>query len=298
MMKAGEELTGPAATGRAGDVVLENDEVVLVIANGNLVDAADAHARVDELGGLEVYTGTPGGGASYTSRTTGALADGTAFVEARGYLRDDTSVVVHTRYTLHKNDRAALLETTIENATTHSLTLAALGDAVTWGAKRTLATSAFAGAVGDKTSYALTSTDGTIAWDAGHAIVRLHVEVAPGKSVSFARVFVIGPRADSAGLVAELTKMSGGEVGTLAVQVTADGKNTSVPDAVIEIDDESGHPVMDLRGDASGAIGGELPLGTYQLRFLRGGGRVAHGSPATVSIASGREATATVEVEP
>ena len=54
---------GPNAVGRAGDIVLENEEVTFVIdqlgssagfaeSGGNLVDAADARVRQDELGML------------------------------------------------------------------------------------------------------------------------------------------------------------------------------------------------------------------------------------------------------
>src|SRR5260221_14561311 len=58
VMKEGEELRGPNAVGRPGDLLLENGEVAFVIdqlgagmgfaeSGGNLVDAADARARID-----------------------------------------------------------------------------------------------------------------------------------------------------------------------------------------------------------------------------------------------------------
>ena len=57
-MQATDVLGGPNAIGRAGDVLLENDEVAFVISQisgaagfaesgGNLVDAADAKLRKD-----------------------------------------------------------------------------------------------------------------------------------------------------------------------------------------------------------------------------------------------------------
>jgi hypothetical protein len=297
MMKAGEELTGPGATGRSGDILLENDEVAFVIAAGNLTDAADAKQRIDELGEMDTYFGAPGNKAVYTSRTPGSLEDGTAFVEARGYTHDDPALVVRTRYTLHKNDRAILVETTIDNPTTHAVTFAALGDTAQWGAKRVLSSSAFVGAVGDKTSYALTSTDGAVESDsAGNTLERHQVDIPPGKSVAYARVFLVGPRADTSGLVAELTKTAGGEVGTLRVTLVAEGATVTLPDAVVEIDDATGHPLMDLKGDAAGHIAGELPLGRYAVRFLRGAGRAAFGKTPTVEILAGIESPVTVEV--
>src|SRR5690606_34292635 len=59
-MAEGGSLGGPSATGKPGDWVLENDEVVFVIdalgggggfaeSGGNLIDAADARVRRDEL---------------------------------------------------------------------------------------------------------------------------------------------------------------------------------------------------------------------------------------------------------
>ncbi len=68
VMREGEELGGPNAIGRPGDLLLENDEVVFVIdrigsssgfaeSGGNVVDAADAVARKDELGQQFTYFG-------------------------------------------------------------------------------------------------------------------------------------------------------------------------------------------------------------------------------------------------
>ena len=65
----GQELAGKTAVGRPGDLVLENDEVVFVIdqlgagtgfaeSGGNVIDAADAKTRIDELGLFFSYFGT------------------------------------------------------------------------------------------------------------------------------------------------------------------------------------------------------------------------------------------------
>ena len=69
VMREGEELGGPNAIGRPGDLVLENDEVVFVVdrigsssgfaeSGGNIVDAADARTKKDELGQLFTCFGT------------------------------------------------------------------------------------------------------------------------------------------------------------------------------------------------------------------------------------------------
>ena len=95
VMKDGEQLGGPAATGRSGDLLLENDEVAFVIdqlgsstgfaeSGGNLLDAADAHARKDELGQLFTYFGTFPRQGVYDTLTSGTGEDGSAWVQARG----------------------------------------------------------------------------------------------------------------------------------------------------------------------------------------------------------------------
>jgi hypothetical protein len=94
-MKSGETLGGPNATGKPGDWTLANDEVVFVIdalgggtgfeeSGGNLVDAADAHVRKDELGQLMTYFGTFPRQAVYTSIDAADLPTGEAVIRAKG----------------------------------------------------------------------------------------------------------------------------------------------------------------------------------------------------------------------
>src|SRR5580692_766644 len=95
VMAEGEALGGPNVVGRAGDLVLENDEVVFVIdqlgagagfaeSGGNLVDAADAHERRDELGQVFTYFGKFPRQGVYDHLASGTGDDGSAWVEARG----------------------------------------------------------------------------------------------------------------------------------------------------------------------------------------------------------------------
>ncbi len=326
LMKAGEELGGPNAIGRPGDFLLENDEVVVVIdqlgtnqglgfaeSGGNIVDAADAHVRKDELGQIFSYFGAFPRQGVYASMTSGVLQDGTAFVEARGRELYEASLVVRTRYTLHPNDRAVLIDTTIDNTSDHMIALAGLGDAVQWGAAEKFApdrgrafkgksSGSFVAGIGRFASYAITSTDGAIDADSGGSwtdTVQQHrTEIAAGKSVHYARVFIIGPRADISGLVAELTKTAGGPVGSVRVELRGDTGVVSPPpsDASVAIGDATGHALMDLHPDRSGALVGEIPPGKYQLRYLRGGGRGPRGVPQAIEVLANHESAATVEV--
>ena len=99
-MKAGEQLGGPHATGRVGDWVLENEEVLFVVdalgggggfaeSGGNLVDAADARLRKDELGQVVTYFGSFPRQAVYTSLEGTDLDAG--FGTEQGPLDIDTS---------------------------------------------------------------------------------------------------------------------------------------------------------------------------------------------------------------
>jgi hypothetical protein len=326
LMKAGEELGGPNAIGRPGDFLLENEEVVFVIdqlgqnqgvgfaeSGGEIVDAADAHVRKDELGQLFTYFGAFPRQGVYTSMSSGVLQDGTAFVEARGRELYEAGLVVRTRYTLHPNDRAVLIDTAIENTSDHVIALAGLGDAVQWGAVEKFApdrgrafkgpsSGSFVAGIGRYASYAITSTDGAIEAESGSSwtdTMQAHrTEIAAGKSVHYARVFVVGPRADISGLVAELTKTAGGPVGSVRVALMGDGHllaNLPV-DATVAIADTQGHALMDLHADRNGALLGEIPPGKYQLRYLRGGGRGPHGVPQSIEVLANQESPVTVEV--
>src|SRR5579872_3093188 len=82
VMADGDRLGGPNAIGSAGDVLLENDEVAFVIdrlgagagfaeSGGNLVDAADAHDRREELGQVFTFFGRFPRQGIYDTITTG-----------------------------------------------------------------------------------------------------------------------------------------------------------------------------------------------------------------------------------
>jgi hypothetical protein len=322
VMRAGGELGGPNATGRPGDLMLENDEVAFVIdqlgrgagfavGGGNLIDAADARARKDEIGQVMTYFGTFPRQGVYTSLDSGALPDGGAYVEARGHDLDDAGVAVRTRYTLHPNDRALLIETTLENRTAQPAVFVGLGDAIQWGGAEDFAPDrgrnfkgasrgSFLAGVGRLASYAITSTDGAIDADSGPSwsdtLQARHTEIPPGKSVHYARVFLVGPRADVSGLVAELTKTAGGAVGAVRVALAGDaGPVAPPPDADVEIA-VGGKAIMDLRPDGSGALAGELPPGHYTLRYAGGGGRGPRGAPVAVTVEKDHETSATLGV--
>src|ERR1019366_1046710 len=185
-------------------------------SGGNIVDAADAHARRDELGQQFTYFGTFPRQGVYDALSSGSDADGSAWIVASGRELYESTLSVTTRYTLHAPDRALLIETTLENtgaAGSAPIGGLSLGDAVQWGGAEKIApgkargfkgpsSGPFVGGVGRFASYALTSTEGTIDAVSGSSwtdtVQRVQgkerVSLAPGEKVSYARVFLVGER--------------------------------------------------------------------------------------------------------
>ena len=324
VMRAGDELGGPNATGKPGDFMIENDEVAFVIdqlgpaggagfavSGGNLIDAADARARKDELGQVITYFGAFPRQGVYETMDTGTSSDGSAWIEARGHELDEKDVTVTTRYTLHATDRALLVETTLENRGAQSVVFLGMGDAIQWGGVEKFApdrgrgfkgpsSGSFLGGVGRLASYAIASTDGDIeavngpSWS--DTLQARRTEIAAGKSVHYARVFLVGPRADVSGLVAELTKASGAPVGKLKVSL-AMGTTAVAPSARSDVDiGVHGRAIMDLREDASGALETEIPPGHYELHYGGGDGRGGSGPSIAFDVAAGRETSIALQV--
>jgi hypothetical protein len=332
VMAPGEELGGPNAIGRPGDLLLENSEVAFVIdrlgssagfaeSGGNVVDAADARTRKDELGQQFTYFGTFPRQGVYDAIASGASTDGSAWVEARGRELYEPGLVVVTRYTLRAPDRALLLETTLENTGAAPVEGLTLGDAIQWGGAEKIApgkargfkgpsSGPYVGGVGRFISYAITSTGGTIDGVSGSTWTDTaqgaKVTLRPGEKVSYARLLLVGERADSAGLVSELARAAGQAVGTVRVTLRSDpaesdggaGGDVGVPpDARLSVRDAgSGVEVMSIHaaGDPP-ALGADLPPGHWQLAYAGGGGRAA-AAPVMVDVAAGGETSAALIV--
>jgi len=292
VMKDGEQLGGPAATGRPGDILLENDEVAFVIdqlasstgfaeSGGNLLDAADAHTRKDELGQLFTYFGIFPRQGVYDTLTSGTGEDGSAWVEARGRELLEPRVTVTTRYTLQAPDRAVLLETTLENGGDAPVTIPSVGDAVQWGGAEKVApgkargfkgpsSGAFVGGVGRFASYALTSTEGAIDGISGSSWTdtaqRKNVTLDPhGGTAKYTRVFVVGPRADTASLVAELAMAAGEPTGALEVKLDGGTLGTG---EVLSLMPVGGTEAMTL----AAPYAAQLPAGRYEVTIPGAGG--------------------------
>ena len=311
VLAAGEELGGPNAVGRPGDLLLENDQVAFVVdqigsstgfaeSGGNVVDAADARVRRDELGQIFTYFGLFPRQALYSSMRSGATADGAAWIEAAGRELRQPGLAVTTRYTLRAPDRALLIESTVENTTDEATILPGLGDAIQWGGAEKVApglsrgfkgksSGPYVGGVGRFTSYAMTSTDGTIDATSGSSWTDTEqmkdVALAPHASTRYARVFIVGERPDTSSLVGELAQAAGAPVGQVELLIPL---GTSLPTgAVFALSPAgaAGSTGLTLAAPFSGA----LPVGTYAVSLA---------SAATGDKGGASEGAVTIHVEP
>jgi hypothetical protein len=323
-MRAGEELGGPNATGKPGDWVLENDEVVFVVdalgsgtglaeSGGNIVDAADAKTRRDELGQVFTYFGTFPRQGVYTAIDTRVEPDGTAVIISRGTELYEPSVEVVTELRLGPHDRALLLRTTLTNKGKAKVSGLGLGDAIQWGGTEKVApgqpvgfkgrtTSAYVGGVGRFGSYGLTSTEGEISATSGTTWTdteqKKDVVLEPGASVGYDRVLVVGERPDTASIVSELTLASGGELGAVDVALT-DAKGApveAVPGSKVYLGTDAAPELLTIVATAVGELQGTVPPGTWTLSYAPSVGRKGDGTRAVVDVKSGQTAKARLVV--
>lgn len=330
-MRAGEVLGGPNVTGKPGDWVLENDEVVFVIdalgggggfaeSGGNLVDAADAKVRLDELGQLFTCFGSFPRQGVYTAIDAHPGEGGAAVVVARGHELLDANIAVVTEYTLAPGDRALLLRTTLTNEGKVETKPLGLGDAVQWGGAEKFAPGhavgfkgpskgPFVGGLGRFVSYGLTSTEGEIAAQNGGSWTdteqKLGVTIEPGKSVTYERVFVVGERPDAASVLAELTKSSGGAVGGISVALIDAAKKPIAPPlgAKVVLSTPDGADVMSIVAfgisgtyGVDGTVYGEVPPGKWVVSFAPSAGRRGTGPKIPIEVKPNEVTRVTLQV--
>lgn len=321
-MEKGHELLGPNAIGKAGDWVIENDEVVFVIdqlgssagfaeSGGNVVDAADAKGREDELGQMFTYFGTFPRQGVYQSLRPFKNDDGSAGIRVSGYELLEGALKVETTYTLRPNDRALLIETTLENGGPTEIGGIGLGDAVQWGGAEKFAPGKsigfrgaskgmFVGGVGRRASYALAPTEGEIDALSGGSWTDTkakEVSIQPGARVSFTRVLLVGLRPDTAAIVSELAKMAGSAVGSVRIALADAAGKPVASEAGMKaiVSSETGAPLMSLVATSDGFVG-EVPPGKYSVAYSSGAGRRGVGLPMSVHVVADRESRVALAV--
>ena len=324
-----DALGGPLAAGRVGDLVIENGEIAVVIdqlgrgsgfaeSGGNILDAADARTRRDELGQIFTYFGVFPRQAVYDALDSGVDSKGTAWIEARGHELYEEHLRVTTRYELTPGQRALLIQTTLVNESSAPVTGIDLGDVIQWGSAEKFAmgkepgfTGDYAGpwigAAGRSAAYAivdadphatsgLTAKNGT-AWS-NVSFVR-GVALAPGARASYARVLVVAPRGDTLGAATEVFYLQGGAPGGLEIALTdAAGARVAPPEggrfslSRVDPDPAAASPLW-LGVSAEAAKSGtnaaaEAPPGRYLVTFSGAGRHEIAAAPVTIE--SGRAA--------
>jgi len=331
MASGAPRLGGPNATGKTGDWVLENDQVVFVLdalgpgsgfaeSGGNLVDAADARSLKDELGQVFTYFGKFPRQAVYSRMSGRDEDDGSAVVEVRGRELHEKDLEIVTEYRLGRGDRGLLLRTTLKNEGPTAIEVPGLGDAVQWGGTekvspgkplgfRGASRGPYIGGVGRFVSYGLTSMEGDIGAISGSGWTDTEqekaVRIEPGKSVTYERVLIVGQRGDVASIVAELTRASGGVVGKVEI-ATVDERGEPVAveaGAKVIVATEKGEPILSIvAAEKASTFTAELPPGRVLVSYAPSVGRTAAPGPAgeaprvAVDVRVGHMARATLAV--
>jgi hypothetical protein len=255
-------LHGPFATGRAGDYVLENDEIAVVIdqldggqgipQGGTLVDAADARTRRDALGQIVASFGGPENHAVYEKIATGTGSDGSAYVQVEGHAIATPAMHVVTRYALTPGSRVVTITTTLLALGDQEITGLDLGDTVLWGGATSGApapqrqegdaakgddpgpqprdgesAAPYVFGVGEDAAYALVKDGRPFVFrnDASTSVVVLErgVTLSPSKPFEYSRALVVAPRGDTAAVATELFYLGGGAPGGVEVAASWDG---------------------------------------------------------------------------
>ncbi|WP_437672825.1 hypothetical protein [Sorangium sp. So ce131] len=305
-----DALTGPLAAGRPGDYVLENGEIAVVVeqlgpgiglaeGGGNLIDAADARARRDELGQILTRVGATPRQVIYGELATGVDEDGTAWIEVRGRDGAEGALSVVTRYALGPRGRALLLATSLRNDGRRPIEALDLGDVVHWGAAERVAPGGAPGlggeveapylaGVGAGVAYALAPADGAplvarsgagfsdAAWGRPAAL-------PPGGRAEYQRVLVVAPRGDPFAVATELFFLGGGAPGGVALSLVdargaplppVAGRATLTPIAEHGAAPTAGALDLWLRTGTDAPLAAEAPPGLYLVGF-EGSGRRA-----------------------
>jgi hypothetical protein len=246
-------LHGPRAEGKAGDWLLDNGEISVIVedvaggAGGDLLDAADTRVGQDELGRLSPCLGAPLGCAHGEAIRSGQETDGSAWIEVRGRARDEARVVIATRYALAPGARALLVTTIVASRSSEPMVVPALGDAIAWGSAeeaipgkergfRGAAEGTFVAAVGKRVAYAITPADDhpklEVESAAEGSLIRSarDVTLPPGGALRYERALIVAPRGDTLGLLTDLALLREGRVpGAIEVRFVDGAKPVAPP---------------------------------------------------------------------
>ncbi len=285
-------MAGDAVQGRAGDWLLQNERLAVVVAGpgpdrapaaGNLIDAAPAGGR-DALRGI--FTGL-GDSLLLPVRYDDVRADTAPDSSLQvlvasgrwpGSDSDRPRLRVETRYELRAGSDYLAVRTTVVNMGADTLAAFPLGDVVEWGraepyapGRGTLTAAApgaipFAAASGEGSGYAWVSTAGDLAARHGRTwsdLVAASPDLAPGDTARYERL-LFAVRGSAAPAQEAAWAMKGRPVGKLRADVEGDD-GRPVADAVVEARDEEGVSRGLGETDTRGRVTLALPPGRYRV---------------------------------
>lgn len=289
-MSDSQSVGGPMAMGKAGDWLMENEKLGVVIrglenrggfafSGGNIIDAAPrgAHDLLAEI--FTYFDDTFQRQAVYHRLEPEELSDSTwVSLVARGEDSENPDLKVETRYVLAPGSNFLEIETTVSNSGPDSVFAFELGDAIEWGRAEPFAPGPGRDLIGrrqvvpyllgsdGRTSYAWINTEGDCAGPHGKIwsdpFYKI-VDLFPGESVSYRRrLGVFSGSADIAGAAA--WTMRGRQVGILEVEVVG-GRGKPIAGAQVDAWDEMGlHIGWGVTGP-SGILRLSLLVGDYRL---------------------------------
>ena len=218
--------------GRAGDIVLRNEKITVVItaaehihrsaaSGGNVVDVALTNAKergADELDQIFLFLGRYPRQGRYNSVQISSRGDnGVAEVVAEGVDSEDGSLKLRTVYRLEAGKPYLLIRTFVTNMGNKTLKKFDFGDAIQWGNSRPFAplfgfgiqrrteTLDWVGAEGYGIAYAWCTLQGRnriingLGWSDPIAVT---TDLPPGETVSYERYFIAAPSLAEAAKIA------------------------------------------------------------------------------------------------
>lgn len=220
--------------------------------------------------------------------------DGSATVTVFGHAASAPQLHATTTLKLAKGDRAFLLSSTLENTGAAPTDAVDVQDRVMFSGMRPFVpgatrastsadarefTGPYVGAIGEADSVAFTSTEGevkaTVDKEQAHLVLARGLSLGARSQRSFDRVVVVGSRADSSSVVAELLRASGIATGTVRVNLGERGgadKVTLPQELVVRT---GGADVLTVRMP-SASFDVELPEGAFTVR--------SRGQPETAGV--------------
>ncbi len=294
---AGQLLTGAQADGQLGDMILENDHIVIIISalghithygenGGTVIDAGLQETRLDALG--ELYTYFDDDWPRQAIYTSLAVSDdgsggGPAVIRAEGHDVTNPAMGVVTEYSLADGDRHLALTTWVTGGGGIQPDFE-LGDAFQWGSCDKYApgygfsvfgttVQAWMAGLASDVCYAYAGTAGDCWGPNGGDWSDLNVTTEtldPVLPVSYTRYLAVA-HGEIAAAVSILYDALGVPTGSITCNVLSQADGSPLEGALVDVFDGSGSPHLQMVVKATGQAFAKLPPGDWRVRASASG---------------------------